>query len=68
MLTKFLERGQSAMVHSSSFTCSFSVVSMYPRLVVIFVDDLEPGKGAGAHPTEPIEWVLWDRMSRFGSM
>jgi len=39
-----------------------------PRLVVIFVDDLEPSHGACAHPMEPIEWVLWDRMSQFGTM
>ena len=38
------------------------------RLVVIFLDDLEPGHGRFIHTVEPPEWVLWDRMSQFGEM
>jgi len=41
---------------------------MHSRLVVVFVDDLEPGHGSCVYAVEPPEWVLWNRMSEFGKM
>lgn len=41
---------------------------MYLIVVSIFADDMDPGFGPHQHPREPVEWVLWDEMSRFGEM